>query len=78
LKSEAEMIDVYLLWHQRPLSDDETDDKLLGVYSSEESARRRIRSASSVPGFADYPDAFTIDRYQVDKDEWTEGFVSVS
>jgi hypothetical protein len=72
------MIEVYLLWHMRPLSDDETDDKLLGVYSSEESAKRRIRSASNVPGFADYPDAFMIDRYQVDKDEWTEGFVSVS
>ena len=26
------------------------------------------------PGFANFPDGFHIDEYEMDKDHWTEGF----
>ena len=66
---------VFLLWHSRPLGDDETDDKLLGVYSSEARATGRIETARSAPGFADFPNDFLIDPYVIDAEEWAEGFV---
>jgi hypothetical protein len=80
-------MEVYLLWHMRPLGGQEnldpemnhieTDDKLCGVYSSQaraETARQRLLAE---PGFTSYPDAFLIDAYEVDQVQWTEGFVTV-
>jgi len=65
---------VYLLWHG---DDDETspEPKLLGVYSSEQAALARVDRASSLPGFSDHPNAFHTSRYEIDKDEWTTGYV---
>jgi len=74
-EARAIMAQVFLLWHRRPLGDDETDEKLLGVYSSEARAAERIEAARSAPGFADFPDDFLIDPYVIDGDEWAEGFV---
>ncbi|MEC3917698.1 DUF7336 domain-containing protein [Nocardia sp. CDC160] len=48
--------------------------KLLGVYSTEQLAEERIRTARSLPGFRDEPDCFQIARSVVDKDEWTSGY----
>ncbi|MFI7000009.1 hypothetical protein [Nocardia sp. NPDC050175] len=50
------------------------DVKLLGAYSTEQRANERIREAQNLPGFRDEPDCFHIDRYEVDKDEWTSGY----
>ncbi len=69
-------MDVYLLWHAHDL-DEEKEVKLLGVYSSEAKAQEAKVKASSLPGFRDYPDGFHISRYPVDKDQWTEGFVTI-
>lgn len=67
---------VYVLWHSRPLEDDdvETDDKLLGIYSSRERAMSRIERAKMQPGFRDYPEGFLVDECEVDRDGWPEGF----
>jgi hypothetical protein len=67
---------VYLLWHQHDPDDDDTA-MLLGVYSSHERAEQRIASARLLPGFRRFPEAFTIDAYTVDKDEWVEGFATM-
>ncbi|MER6509066.1 hypothetical protein ABT158_19730 [Nonomuraea sp. NPDC001636] len=57
--------------------EDRGDDvKLLGVYSSEERARRRIASARALPGFRDEPDCFWYGEVELDADAWPEGFVS--
>ncbi|RKE05149.1 hypothetical protein [Streptomyces sp. TLI_171] len=53
------------------------DVKLLGIYSSEAAAEERMRSARLLPGFADEPDCFRIGEYDLDEDDWTEGFVPV-
>jgi hypothetical protein len=70
---------VYILWHaSRPNPDAEDEESLLlGVYSSEDLARDRIRRCRDNPGFSEHPDGFIIDPYEVDKDQWTSGFISV-
>ena len=67
---------VYLLWHSREVGGGETEDKLLGVYSSREKALARQREAVTLPGFRDFPDDFLIDPYPVDEDKWPEGFTA--
>jgi homoserine kinase type II len=69
-------MEVYLLWHAHNL-DEEEEVKLLGVYSSEQKAEKARERARSLPGFRDYPENFHIDRYAVDRDHWTEGFIPV-
>lgn len=67
---------VYLLWHIHALEDGDPDEKLLGVYSTEDKANRRIASSMNLPGFRSSPDGFEVARYVVDRDEWAEGFVT--
>ncbi|WP_432730145.1 DUF7336 domain-containing protein [Variovorax sp. W6] len=69
------MPDVFLVHHLHRLSDGREDVKLLGVFSSEERAAQAVDCARNMPGFAEAPDGFSIDKYQVDKRTWTEGFV---
>ncbi len=67
---------VFLLWHMHDLGDGETDDKLLGVYSTRDRAERRQRQAIELPGFAEAPEEFVIAEYAVDQDHWMTGYVS--
>jgi homoserine kinase type II len=69
-------MNVFLLWHAQCV-EEELNVKLIGVYSSYQNAvdaRERVRDK---PGFRDYPNGFCIDRYQVDKDWWPEGFETI-
>jgi hypothetical protein len=52
------------------------DVKLLGAYSTEERALERASRARGLPGFRDEPECFQVDRYELDKDEWTTGYVT--
>jgi hypothetical protein len=74
--ASQELQQVYLLWHTHELEDGESDEKLLGVYSTEEKATRRIAAARKLPGFRDTSAGFEVARYVVDRDEWPEGFVT--
>lgn len=65
----------FVLWHTREVADYGDDAKLIGVYSSEEAALAAKQRSALLPGFRDNPDGFLIDRYEVDKDNWSEGFV---
>jgi hypothetical protein len=67
---------VFLLWHMHDLGDGETDDKLLGVYSTRDRAERRQRQAIGLTGFAEAPEEFVIAEYAVDQDHWVTGYVS--
>lgn len=61
------------------LIDDDFDDvKIVGVYSSKQAAADAIDRTRTRPGFAEEPDCFTIDRYTIDEDNWTDGFVTVA
>lgn len=64
---------VYLVWHTDPRDEDE---KLTGVYSSREKAEQSIQRLKNQPGFKNSPEGFEICDYRLDKDQWTEGFIT--
>ena len=72
---------VYVLWHVYELTDDFGDhdeEKLIGIYSTEEKAKEAIQSHKDLEGFRDYPvDCFEIHEYETDKLNWNEGFTTV-
>jgi hypothetical protein len=49
--------------------------KVVGVYSSRELAEAAVERTRLLPGFADEPDGFTIEQYEVGRDHWPRGFV---
>jgi hypothetical protein len=80
-RGQNQMRTVFLLWHSRPLDggidENDTDDKLIGVYSSAAEAEAARQRKLQFEGFRDYPDFFIVDEYEVDKDRWSEGFIRV-
>ena len=68
---------VYLLWHVRSRPREEDCEKLIEVYSSAEQAQSATARAKVLPGFSEHPDGFEVSAYEIDKDHWTEGFVTV-
>jgi homoserine kinase type II len=52
------------------------DVKLIGVYSTRTAAEAAIARMCLLPGFRDYPSGFHIDEYELDRDQWAEGFIS--
>jgi len=65
---------VYILHHVRRDDEYGDDAKLIGVYRTEEKAKEAIERLSPQPGFRDHPEGFQIDPYELDEDNWTEGF----
>ena len=70
-------MDIWILRHLHALKSGDESAKLIGVYSSEEKARAAQKRAANLPGFCDFPDAFEIDNYTLDRDNWTSGYVTV-
>jgi hypothetical protein len=81
------MTSVFILQHCRT---DESGNnvKMIGAYMSRTEAESAVARLRSMPGFSDHPaildprkdeetSGFTIDEYALNKDHWTEGFVSV-
>jgi hypothetical protein len=65
---------IFILTHVFELPDDQEDVKLIGVYSTEEDAQAAADRAKQRPGFSAYPGGFNIDAYELDHDNWVEGF----
>ena len=69
---------VYILQHSYEVGEDGQFDemKMIGVYSSRESAEKTIVRYKMLSGFKDYPiSCFYISKYEIDKDHWTDGFI---
>jgi hypothetical protein len=71
------LIKVYLLWHVNHIKLDNDDYKLIGVYSTRASALRAKKRTAKLPGFRKAPRGFHISPYEIDKDHWEEGFITV-
>jgi hypothetical protein len=67
---------VFLLWHVHQLNGDE-DEKLIGVYRTKQDAELAISRLQAQPGFRNTPEGFQIVEYAINKDHWTEGFVTL-
>ncbi|WP_239616848.1 DUF7336 domain-containing protein [Cohnella mopanensis] len=67
---------IYILEHSYEIGDfDET--KLIGVYSSRDLAQKAIDKYIKLPGFNKYHlDCFHIEKYEINKDHWEEGFIT--
>jgi hypothetical protein len=65
---------VYLLWHTHPTSANEANEKLIGVYATQEAAMATQRRLQGVAGFSSYPEGFEIVAYEVGVDDWAEGY----
>ncbi len=79
---------VFVVQHLHVLSGGQEDVKLIGVYRSFEAAPAAIERLKQQPGFRDHPflidplingdeSGFYIDEYDLDKDQWTEVFVTI-
>jgi hypothetical protein len=68
----------YVLQHVHSFEDGTEDVKFIGVYSSREHAEAAIKRLGQAPGFSDAPAGFHIDEYQVDKDQWVEGYSTLA
>jgi hypothetical protein len=49
--------------------------KIVGIYSSRALAEAAQERSRLLPGFAEEPDGFTINQYEIDRDHWSRGFV---
>jgi hypothetical protein len=52
----------------------EMNEKLIGVYATEDDANGAIERFKGQPGFWDYLEGFEIDPYEIGKDHWEEGY----
>lgn len=69
---------VFVLHHVHEAPNGEEDTKLIGVYSTDAEAKAAIDRLRSQPGFRDHLEGFCITPYELNHDEWREGFVSWS
>jgi hypothetical protein len=50
---------------------------MIGVYSSQEAAEAAVERMRLLPGFCATPEGFCSDRYAVDEDNCTSGYITV-
>jgi hypothetical protein len=70
------MMQVFLLWHSHELGDGETNDKLIGVYSSVAEAEAAKARKLQFEGFREAPEGFLISPMEVNRDAWSEGYIT--
>ena len=75
---EDNMSTVFLLYHLREDPDGYDDVKLIGVYSTRELAQASLERHKVLPGFRDYPGGFEVSDYELDTDDWNEGFLDLT
>jgi hypothetical protein len=71
---------IFLLWHSHGEDDEakEANLKLIGAYSSETVAEAARARKLQYEGFRDTPDGFEIQKLELDRDQWSEGYITVS
>jgi hypothetical protein len=74
---ESRMERVFLLWHVHTHESGDDDEKLIGVYRSEDDAKSALERVGKQPGFVDLPEGFQICPYELNVDHWTEGYVTI-
>jgi hypothetical protein len=82
------MNSVFVVQHLRRLPSGEDSVMFIGVYRTKHGARQAVERLSSQPGFSKHPfvvdfesseddQGFHVSEYELDKDHWTEGFVTM-
>jgi hypothetical protein len=68
---------VFVVQHLHVIHDDQEDVKFIGVYSSRDTAEEAVQRLRAKPGFCDAPEGFSIDPYNLNEDNWTDGYVTI-
>lgn len=71
---------VYILQHSYEYGEksEHTKSKVLGFFSTKEQAESALEKCIALPEFKNYPiECFTIDKYKMDKGEWSRGFIEL-
>jgi len=76
MKKDLATDEVFVLQHAYERADGEDEVKFIGVYSTLVKAEEAVARLKQQPGFKDHPNDFCIDRYEIDKDHWLDGFIS--
>ena len=69
------MDSVFLLWYVHAPDTANENELLIGAYTAEEEAKSAIERLRDRPGFVNGPDGFQVHRYELNRDNWTDGFV---
>jgi hypothetical protein len=69
------MNSVFILWYVRNKDTDDEDPLLIGVYRTKDDANAAIDRLVTKPGFVDAPAGFEYHECEINKDDWTEGFI---
>lgn len=67
---------IFLVSHVHVHEVGEEDIKIIGIYSSKLKAEEAIVRMKHKKGFKDAKEGFTIDKYLLNSDNWTEGYVT--
>jgi hypothetical protein len=68
------MNSVFIVFHARETDNGVDSVKMIGAYSSRENGDSAVSRLRKQPGFCDFPEGFSIDEYEINKDHWQEGF----
>jgi len=79
---------IYLLEHLHIMDDKTEDLKTIGIYSTYEEGKEAVERLKNQPGFSNFPKIVNLDEedyisgfylveYELDQDNWKEGFVTV-
>jgi|SRR6478735_3109979 len=71
------MKSVYLVHHSYELDSIE-ETKFIGVYTTESEANSAVERLRKQPGFKDRPNDFQVVEHELDKDNWTEGYSTLT
>lgn len=72
------MPDTYrVLWHRYVDAWGIVQQKLVGIYTSQENAKKGMALVCVQPGFRDHPDGFVIDEGMIDQTAMSNGFVTI-
>ena len=66
---------VFVLWYVQK-RDGNGADLLIGVYCTEADAEAAIDRLKSKAGFMAAPEGFRINRYELNRDHWEDGYVT--
>lgn len=80
---------VFVVQHKHTLPSGGEDVKMIGVYRTLDAAKVAVGRLGAQPSFSKHPhlidpdaideeDGFYIGEYELDKDQWAEGFVTLA
>jgi hypothetical protein len=67
---------VFDLWYVREYPDRDDTQLHIGIYRTHEDASAAVERLQDKPGFRDWPEGFHIHEVTLNRDGWTEGFVT--